>query len=113
MADVDAGREVEWTPAHQSVLGAAMYKLTPKQREIASLYYIGRVARKNLPGMLNMPLSTVDTHIRDINAQFRSFVGEVESGGAVQASWLGEFLEVSAMGRAKASEFAKGKKKGA
>lgn len=111
MADVDAGREVEWTPAHQSVLGAAMYRLTPKQREIASLYYIGRVARKNLPDMLKMPLSTVDTHIRDINVVFRQFVGAVESGELVQASWLGEFHEVSAMGRAKVQEVARGREK--
>jgi ATP/maltotriose-dependent transcriptional regulator MalT len=97
MQDRESGKEKKWTQAHQNVLGSALWVLTIKERQVAELYYIAKVKRKSLPELLNMPLSTLDTHIRNINAKWRAFVGDVENSIPVQSSWLATLHEVTEM----------------
>jgi hypothetical protein len=81
LADAAEGRDLALDAAKRKVAAAAMHVLTPMEKQVAEVYYVGGVSRQDAYRMLEMGLLTFDTHVRNISAKWKAWLEALTTSG--------------------------------
>jgi hypothetical protein len=58
-----------------------MHVLTPMEKQVAEVYYVGGVSRQDAYRMLEMELLTFDTHVRNISSKWKAWLEALTTSG--------------------------------